>query len=280
MKLTYFPNHAARNAGAVLDAWVAGCVRHGMTIAPNDCSADVAVLWSQLWAGRMRPNQDIFQQFRSTGRPVIILDAGCIRRNHTWRVLPVGHAWFAGQAHDELRRRALGIDLRDWHTGGNKVIIALQRPDSNQWHGMPPTETWLARIIDQVRQHTDRMIEVRPHPRFDLRQKIAGVTVQQPRRVPQTYDDFDFVQNLAQAWCVINWNSTPGTVSVCHGVPAFVGASSLAAPVANLDLAQIENPRRPDREQWANDLAWTEWTVPEMAQGTPQGLLLDYLRHH
>jgi hypothetical protein len=51
-----------------------------------------------------------------------------------------------------------------------------------------------------------------------------------------TYDSFDFDTDLANAWCVINENSGPGCQSVIAGVPAFVGADSLAAPVANLDL--------------------------------------------
>jgi hypothetical protein len=31
----------------------------------------------------------------------------------------------------------------------------------------------------------------------------------------------------------------------------------------------IENPAMPDREQWANDLAYTEWAVDEIARGEP-----------
>jgi hypothetical protein len=49
----------------------------------------------------------------------------------------------------------------------------------------------------------------------------------------------------------------------------------LAAPVANLDLAQIENPLRPDRTQWIEQLAHTEWTTAEIESGVPlQRLLL------
>jgi len=39
--------------------------------------------------------------------------------------------------------------------------------------------------------------------------------------------------------------------------------------VGNTDLTQIENPLRPDRQQWAWDLAHTEWCVDEIAKGIP-----------
>jgi hypothetical protein len=44
--------------------------------------------------------------------------------------------------------------------------------------------------------------------------------------------------------------------------------------VANLGLAQIENPLRPDRTQWIEQLAHTEWTIPEIESGLPLQRLL------
>ena len=52
---------------------------------------------------------------------------------------------------------------------------------------------------------------------------------------------------------------------------AFVSTHSLAYPVANdIDfLHDIENPMMPDRQQWLNDYAWTEYTIEEISQGIP-----------
>jgi hypothetical protein len=49
----------------------------------------------------------------------------------------------------------------------------------------------------------------------------------------------------------------------------FAGPSSLAYPVANTDYATIESPLMPDRTQWLNDYAHTEYTLAEIAQGIP-----------
>mgnify|MGYP007000113492 len=61
----------------------------------------------------------------------------------------------------------------------------------------------------------------------------------------------------------------PATQAVIEGVPVFTGPSSLAWPVANPDFTTLGMPKRPDRTQWLNDIAYTEWTLEEIAQGKP-----------
>jgi hypothetical protein len=103
---------------------------------------------------------------------------------------------------------------------------------------------------------------------------MPDIVVEHPKKITGSYDDYDFDQTLKNAWAVVNWNSGPGPQSVIAGVPAFVGPSSLAAPVANLNWSMIETPRMPDRTQWANQLAHTEWTTQELATGAPIKRLL------
>jgi hypothetical protein len=100
----------------------------------------------------------------------------------------------------------------------------------------------------------------------------AGVIVQQPRKLAT--DSFDFDSALNNTWAVVNHNSGPGSQAVIAGVPAFVGLSSLAASVGNLTMVNIENPSRPDREEWLCQIAHTEWTVKEIATGLPLARLL------
>jgi hypothetical protein len=69
----------------------------------------------------------------------------------------------------------------------------------------------------------------------------------------------------------ISWSSNPGIHSVINGVPSFVSNNSLAYDVGNdIDfLHDIEQPLMPDRTQWLNDYAHTEWTTEEIIQGIP-----------
>jgi len=54
-----------------------------------------------------------------------------------------------------------------------------------------------------------------------------------------------------------------------QGVPVCVSEHSLAYDVSNDWFGDINNLKYPDRQQWANDLAYTEWTIEEISTGNP-----------
>ena len=241
-------------------------------------SADVAVIWSQLWTGRMAPNRAVWNEFSASGRPVVVLEVGQLNRGVTWKIGINGvnaRGWF-GEGIEPERAKKLAVRLQPWHQGDH-ILIAMQRSDSEQWAGLPPAQQWLDQTIARIREHTDRAIVVRPHPRQKLQPKM-GVKFQTPLPLRGTYDEFDFRSTLSNAWAVVNENSGPGSQAVLDGVPAFVGAYSMAAPVANLDYALIEKPRMPDRTAWLDELCHTEWTLGEIATGGPIGRLLGRLQ--
>ena len=60
-------------------------------------------------------------------------------------------------------------------------------------------------------------------------------------------------------------------------MPAFVGKESLALPVANTDYTRIEDPKRPDRTIWFNNLLYTEYFLDEISDGLPLVKLLPKL---
>ena len=269
MKYSIYNNFGALNSVPVLAAVESGLKRHGHIITHHDDSADVAVIWSQLWAGRMRPNQQVWNQYRSTGRPVLVVEVGAIQRGLTWRLMTNGENHMVKSGNSDLRFQQLGIQLHPWKNPGQHIVIACQRPESQQWQGQPTVSQWLAETVNTIRKHSHRPIHIRPHPRHRLNAMPPGCVLDVPKSIAATYDDFNFDQSIESAWCVINFNSNPAVSAVLQGVPVFVDASSMAAAVGNMDLSQIENPLRPDRQQWAWDLAHTEWRVEEIAQGCP-----------
>ena len=273
MKISLFNNFGAKNSVPVFEAIAQGLKRLGHQVVYHDSTADAAVIWSMLWTGRMRNNQQVYTEF--AGRPVIVAEVGMLHRNHTWK-LGLGGTnlqHYPQQIEDADRARKLGIVCRPWRSSGSNIVIACQRTDSQQWQLQPALNTWLAHTVARIRQYTDRPIVVRPHPRGQA-VSITGCVVERPQPVQHTYDDFDYLRSLDNAWAVVNYNSGPGPVAVINGVPVFVDQSSLASPVGNLDLSSIETPSRPDREQWANWLAHSEWTVQEIATGEPLTRLL------
>ena len=93
---------------------------------------------------------------------------------------------------------------------------------------------WLRNTIRRIRKHTERPILFRPHPRCPLpniEHKFKNVHRQAPKKLPNSYDDFDMGFDNVHA--TVSYSSNPGVHSIINGVPAFVGTSSLAYDVAN-----------------------------------------------
>ena len=273
-KVGIFDQYGALNSPPVFQAIRTGLDRLGIAHSSMDSGADVAVIWSVLWHGRMRQNHSVWQWFRAAGRPVIVVEVGMIQRGNTWKLglNGTGIGCYPGEIKPG-RAEQLRLRPQPWTNRGVNVVIAVQRSDSEQWAGQPPTVAWLHETAKKLREHTDRPLIIRPHPRQRIAD-VPGCWIKSPQPIPGTYDGFDYDRCLQDAWAVVNWNSGPGSQAILNGVPAFVGASSLAAPVGNLDLAAIENPVRPDRTEWLEQLAHTEWTIPEIETGEPLARLI------
>ena len=272
MKFSLWTQYGALNSRPVFDAFRHSLVQAGYTVHDNDPSADVDVIWSVLWSGRMAANKTIWDTAQALHKPVIVLEVGGLQRGITWKVGLNGinkDAFFV-KGMDASRADGLGLALRPWRSQGEHVLICGQHDRSLQWQNMPNASQWFSDTIAEVRKYTDRKIVIRPHPRCPIvpvEHQFKNVIKQAPAKRAGTYDDYDIRFDNAHA--VVSWTSNPGIRAVINGYPVFTGPTSLAYLVANHNLADIESPQMFDRQQWLNDLAWTEFTIQEIAQGLP-----------
>ena len=267
--LAWFEKHCALNSREPLQAFLRGAQRQGFEVRADDMSADVAVIWSILWNGRMAPNREIYQHFRSQGKPVIVMDVGALQRNRTWK-LAVNHVTAEGgyghqQDLDPDRPAKLGLKLINYPAVNDAILIAGQHARSMAMQPWPSQEDWINDAIRLVRKHSDRPIVVRPHPRSPISPQriVDSVTLQRPRPVANTYDSFDM--NLAYH-AAVNHNSGPGIQAAMAGVRPVVNLTSLAYPVG-VGFAQIEQSYDLDRQQWLTQISHTEYFVSELEQG-------------
>ena len=275
MKFSLWTNNGALNSKPIFTAFATSVLSHGHTVGYNDMDCDIDVIWSVLWYGRMAENKAVWERAKAQGRPVIVLEVGGIHRGTTWKVGLNGinrEANFGPMNNDDSRVNKLGLKLKHWQLNNEygDIIIACQHAHSHQWRNQKTVQTWVYDSIKLIRQHTNRKIIVRPHPRSPIpgiQHEFKNVELQTPTQIPHTYDDFDF--DPIKAYAVVNWSSNPATQAVIQGIPVFVGPDSLAFDVGNTNLAGINAPLMPDRTQWLNDLAYTEWTLEEIEQGLP-----------
>jgi hypothetical protein len=263
----------ALNGSTPYTAFLDSLHDQGYNLVKETLDADAAIIWSVLWHGRMLPNKKIWDHYRKQNKPVIVLEVGSIKRGITWRVGINGinrTAFFGNSGNNNTRANQLGLVLKPWRLNGEYILICGQHDKSLQWQGMPTMSRWITDTIDTLQIHYDYPIVVRPHPRCnlpDLERQYKNVYRQDPQRIEGTYDDFNI--NFSNVRYTVSWSSNPGIHSIIGGVPAFVSPYSLAFDVACPHLLMVNNPNMPDRQQWINDLAWTEYTVEEISNGLP-----------
>ena len=268
MRFRLYREYGALNSPPVFDAIEHGLRQQGHDIVTDN--EDVSVIWSVLWAGRMRSNKVIYDRCRQSGTAVLIIEVGNLRRGETWRI-SLDHINNLGKFGNDTnlnptRPETLGVKLQPISaTRRGEILIACQHQESLQWQGMPAMKDWVADTIEKIKQHTHRRIRVRYHPRSAFPFKQSGVEVERPTRIPDTYDDFDIFYNYH---CVVNHNSGPAVQAAINGVPVLCDQSSLAADLS-IKWSELDNPYVPDRTEWFLKLCHIEWTVDEIRQGTP-----------
>lgn len=266
--IAYFPSQCALNSRPVINA-VLDCLQaRGIQTQENSMTSDAAIIWSVLWSGRMAANQAVYEHYRSQGRPVIIIEIGALYRGDTWKIAVnnINAQGYYGHL-DNLdwdRPKKLRISLATQFSSKPNIIVALQHDRSLQVTGLNMAD-WLRSTLTILKNNTDRPVTVRPHPRcrMALNNLPAGVSVETPNKLPNTYDSFDMHYDCH---ALINYNSGPGIQAAIAGVRPVVEVSSLAYPVG-VGFADIEQPYIRDRDLWFTQICHTEYTVDELRRG-------------
>ena len=281
MKISFWPNAVALNGKDIYKAFE-DHVSMFDEVVEEDMNADAAVIWSVLWRGRMKPNQTVYEHYRSQNKPVIIMEVGVLQRNESFRIA-INHINNTGNyAHETLpvipgRHERFRFEPQEFEDRGNKIIICCQNEASELWRHMPPTEQWLDDIIPKLQIYMPgKQIVVRPHPRYPLSEKVyAKYQVEKPNTVGNG-DDTDFTDVIKDAYCVVSPTGGAGIEAIINGVPAIVSKESLASPVARTDYTAMI-PNHEIRKNWIKRIRNTEWFIDEVKSGEPYRRLRPYV---
>jgi hypothetical protein len=279
MKISHFPNNLPTNNNLVYPQ-VLSAIKSTDTLVENDFNADVALIWSVLWFGKMSGNKRVWNHYRSKDKPVVVIEVGGLMRNETWKLginginndadfgLDIGY--------DDSRLAKLNLSaIYDWKKNGDYIVIAGQHGYSEQWKDMPDMDTYYRKTILDIRKHSDLPIVIRSHPRFRERihfpiqdklrdanwYKEQNCEWNTPQQIANTYDNFNFEDQLRHTKCVYSYSSNAGLTSIINGVPAVVSKHSLAYDVGSSD---INNLQYPNRSEWLKRLSFIEWFADEI----------------
>lgn len=169
------------------------------------------------------------------------------------------------RVHGPERFHQFGIPIQPWREGGDHIIVAGMSAKAAAAEGFR-AEQWERTAIAKLRQLTNRPIIYRPKPNWDGARRIDGSRMD---------CETPLAEALRNCHAVVTHHSNVGVDAVLAGVPV-ISADGVATLMGSRRLDDVLNPPMPDgREQWAADLAWTQWTMEEMERGDCYRYLID-----
>ena len=208
----------------------------------------------------------VIAQQKLRGMPFIVIEKGYVKRDIYYAVGLGGlngRAYFRNENMPPDRWTNLGVEMKPWKlsTEGHVLVCGQVPHDASVQH--INFYQWCDHIIKLIRQHTDKTIRFRPHPLANFpdipRFKDAELSFHR-----------NFREDIENASSVVTFNSNAGVDAVINGIPAYAfDIGSMIKDVANNDIETINNPKIFDRNQWAADIAYTQWNEYEFERGLP-----------
>jgi len=265
----YLPKDNALHC-EVITAFMEGIRSRGLVVDSGSVdmciAADIAIVFGigKKAVPASIPRGEILRARGELGKNTIVLEMGYIKRDMYyaagWNNLN-GRADFLNDNMPSDRFKALGIDMTAYNAGTeNTVIICGQVPwDASVQH--TDHLRWISDTVLTIKTLSEFDIIVRPHPlAISATPSFLGARLSR-----NTLEE-----DLQAAHAVITFNSNTGVDAIINGKATFVGdVGSMVYPVANKDLRDIIKPKYYERDQWASNLAYTQWTLEEMACGLP-----------
>ena len=213
---------------------------------------ELAVFW-----GHGFRNELIREQQIKAGRHYLVMERGFF--NDRFLHTSLGFDGFNGQAcflnHSSPSDRwvASRTTLKDWCVEGEYYLLIGQIIGDNSCSNVDLKE-WYRQVVES----SDKPILFRPNPRPGYQKYIpSGVTL----------SSGTLEQDMGGAIAVITFSSTVGVDALLAGKPtvAYDPISMVYDIVPH--RIQLTSLIEPDREQWAYDLAYTQWSKGEIEAG-------------
>lgn len=151
------------------------------------------------------------------------------------------------------RLKMIGYNYRKFKDG-RKILICPPSEKVMNLFGQPDPQTWTDNVIKELKQYTNRPIEVRLKP--VRTERISTKSIESALH--------------QDVHCLITYNSIAALEALMQGVPSIALGQNCATLVCNTKLSEIENLNRPDKETMYGlmcHLSYCQFTRTEMMNG-------------
>lgn len=204
----------------------------------------------------------IGKQLRDQGHQVLVMERGYLGDRFGWTSLAWnglnGFGEFPEYADDNGARFHANFKMQPWREAeGEYVLIMGQVPGDASLRGRNLVP-WYEGVATLAADAYKAPVRFRAHPVAEQR----GLT-QSPRHCTKSFGSLE--EAVQNAKVVITYNSNSAVDSVIAGVPTVaMDEGSMAWGVTSHTIGGAEMP---DREKWANNLAWKQWRMCEIESG-------------
>tara|TARA_Y100001938_G_scaffold103724_1_gene141606 strand:- start:11795 stop:12706 length:912 start_codon:yes stop_codon:yes gene_type:complete len=234
---------------------------------------DIAITWSIYKQAKPATffKQRVHDFQKKQNKKILILERGFVKREQYYSIgynHQNGHADFKNELMPPDRWNKIEKEIKPYRSKGEHILLCGQLPSDTSVQDID-YNNWLRDIVKEITKYTDRPIIFREHPQLRPKHRIhlEGVFYSNNKYLEQDFKN---------CWAVVSYNSNSLVEAALAGIPGFAfNKGSMAWTVSNRDLSNLENPNLSfDRNQWAYNLAYTQWTREEMEEGKAWSHLL------
>lgn len=151
------------------------------------------------------------------------------------------------------RLKKIGYSFQKFRKGTKVLICPPSEKVMLMW-GQPSPEAWVEQVVAELKEYTDRPIEIRL----------------KPNRTDRTTTDTIQSALADDVHCLVTYNSIAATEALIYGKPAIALGPNAAHVLCNTELADVEDlyiPSKYEMEAFMRHLSYCQFTVEEMKNG-------------
>ena len=161
-------------------------------------------------------------------------------------------------------------EIKPWNKNGKDILLL---PPTFAIENFFDARNWVTDTLQTLHNVTDRYVDVREKPYNPMiKQDRYGATV----KVDRPTDNKGPI-DWSQYHAVITFNSNTAIEALHNGVPVFCDCrASAALPISETNFSKIETPKYEDRMPLFSSLAYSNFNMEEMSNGTAWRILNEY----
>lgn len=234
--------------------------------------------------------REIIWDHQVSGAPLVYIDKGWPRQReqlHGDRAVPVFWrlCWQAQQPTaylmqlharaDRWKRLNQAIPAgRHATTQGHVLVIGSSEKFHHTARIEHPTK-WAETLVSRIKSRTSRLVIYRPKQTWKYAAPVALSRFDHGHKTL-------IQESLRNCWVSVTHGSYGCVDSILAGVPCIVLGDAVARPIGGAYVHEVENPpwpARPKIEQWAANLAYTNFRREELADGSAWKIFKEQMRH-